>query len=82
MCRARYRDSFLPLALTAPPAGLRSIDLGRVVMSVSASRKGKRLLSRLNLHHKRVRRKNPEAEDYQQRKASRKDLYHVDGHEP
>ena len=38
-------------------------------MSVPASRKRKRLLCRFNLHHKWVRRKNPEGEDYLQCKA-------------
>ena len=42
-------------------------------MSVPASRKRKRLLCRFNLHHKWVRRFNPEGEDYLQCKACGKD---------
>jgi hypothetical protein len=51
-------------------------------MSVPASRKRKRLLCRFNLHHKWVRRKNPEGQDYLQCKACGKDLYDVERHEP
>ena len=38
-------------------------------MSVPASRTRKRLLCQFNVHHKWVRRKNPEGEDYLQYKA-------------
>jgi hypothetical protein len=51
-------------------------------MSVPASPKRKRLLCRFNVHHKWVRRKNPEGEDYQQCKACGKDLYDVERHDP
>ena len=47
-------------------------------MSVPASGKRKRLLCRFNLHHKWVRRKNPQGEDYQQCKSCGKDLYDVE----
>ena len=47
-------------------------------MSVPAPRKRKRLLCRFSLHHKWVRRKNPEGEDYLQCKACGKDLYDVE----
>ena len=59
------RDSFLPLGLTASRAAIRSTPRGReVVMSVPAPRKRKRLPCRFSLHHKWVRHKNPEGEDY------------------
>jgi hypothetical protein len=51
-------------------------------MSVPASRKRKRLLCRFNLHHKWVRRKNPEGQDYLQCNVCGKDLYDVERHEP
>ena len=51
-------------------------------MSDPTSRKRKRLLCRFNLHHKWVRRKNPEGEDYLQCNACGKDLYDVERHEP
>ena len=51
-------------------------------MSVPASRKRKRLLRRFNLHHKWVRRKNLDGEDYLQCKACSKDLYDVERQEP
>jgi len=47
-------------------------------MSVSVSPKPKRLLCRFHLHHKWVRRFNPEGEDYLQCKACGKDLYDVE----
>jgi hypothetical protein len=49
-------------------------------MSVPASRT--RLLCRFNLHHKWVRRKNPEGEDYLQCKACGKDRYDVERADP
>jgi hypothetical protein len=49
-------------------------------MSVPASLK--RLLCRFNLHHKWVRRKNPEGQDYLQCKACGKDLYDVERGDP
>jgi hypothetical protein len=51
-------------------------------MSAPASRKPKRLLCRFNLHHKWVRRFNPDGEDYLQCKSCGKDLYDVERHEP
>jgi hypothetical protein len=48
-------------------------------MSAPAS---KRLLCRFNLHHKWVRRFNPDGEDYLQCKSCGKDLYDVERHEP
>jgi hypothetical protein len=51
-------------------------------MSVPASRTRKRLLCRFNLHHKWVRRKNPEGEDYLQCKACAKDRYDVERADP
>ena len=53
-----------------------------VVISVPASRKRKRLLCRFNVHHKWVRRKNPEGEDYLQCKACGKDRYDVERGDP
>ena len=47
-------------------------------MSVSVSRKPKRLLCRFNLRHKWVRRFNSESEDYLQCKVGGKDLYDVE----
>jgi len=47
-------------------------------MSVSVSRKPKRLLCRFNLRHKWVRRFNSEGEDYLQCKVGGKDLYDVE----
>jgi len=51
-------------------------------MSVPASRKRKASACRFSLHHKWVRRKNPEGEDYLQCKACGKDLYGVERREP
>ena len=39
-------------------------------------------LCRFNLHHKWVRRKNPDGDDYLQCKACGKDLYDVERHDP
>ena len=47
-------------------------------MSVSVSRKPKRLLCRFNLRHKWARRFNSEGEDYLQCKVGGKDLYDVE----
>ena len=51
-------------------------------MSVPASGGRRRLLCRFNLHHKWVRRFNPEGEDYLQCKVCGKDLYDVERGEP
>jgi len=51
-------------------------------MSVSASRKPKRLLCQFNVRHKLVRRFNPEGEDYLQCKSCGEDLYDVERSEP
>jgi hypothetical protein len=76
-------DSFLPHRDRAERSELASVALAReVVMSVPASRNRKRLLCRFNLHHKWVRRKNAEGEDYLQCKACGKDLYDVERHDP
>ena len=53
-----------------------------VPASVPASGKRKRVLCRFNLHHKWVRHKNPQGEDYLQCKVCGKDLYDVERHEP
>jgi hypothetical protein len=51
-----------------------------VVMFDPADRK--RLLCRFNVHHKWVRRKNPDGEDYLQCKICGKDRYDVERSEP
>ena len=51
-------------------------------MSVSASRKPKRLVCQFNVRHKWVRRLNPQGEDYLQCKSCGKDLYDVERAEP
>jgi len=63
---ARWRSQLLPH---------RSSE---VVMSVPASPMRKRLLCQFNVHHKWVRRLNPQGEDYQQCKSCGKDLYDVE----
>jgi hypothetical protein len=51
-------------------------------MSSPASRKRNSMLCRFNLHHKWMRRKNPQGEDYPQCKACGKDLYDVERGDP
>ena len=51
-------------------------------MSVPASRKHKRLLCRFNVHHKWVRRKNPEGEDYLAVQGLRQRSYDVERANP
>jgi hypothetical protein len=61
--------------IAAIRGGVRSSPL-EVVMPVVTVHK--RLLCRLNLHHKWVSRFNPDGEDYLQCKACGKDLYDVE----
>jgi hypothetical protein len=63
-------------ALRAAVDGVRQPSTLELVMPVRASRKP--VLCQLNLHHKWVRRFNPDGEDYLQCKACAKDRYDME----